>query len=173
MCRLYVAETGKPLRRQDHIVSLEDPPLTALAQSTWKQLGWGWWFYSLLLFILQPLWRKEPYVIILWRTREKWVCETETKLIPKHKHVPMGLYWRGTEISFVMFTKQPAHQTPDTQAPLTAASLLFTPSCQVLHSQFACLPCRATGQMLNLGDWDRQFIFWNRGYIFAISPWKI
>lgn len=34
-----------------------------MVERVWKQMGWGWWFYSPLLpFIFQPHWGKEPYV---------------------------------------------------------------------------------------------------------------
>lgn len=78
-----------------------------------KQVGWGRWFNS-SLFPSYPSLTEERILILgiiipCWK-REKGVFQTEIQPTSKHKHVPMGFYCQNPEMSFIMFTRQPACQ---------------------------------------------------------------
>lgn len=87
--------------------------LAALWKRDSKRVGWGWWFNS-SLFLAYPNLTGERILILgiiipCWK-KEKGVFKTEMQPTPKHKYIPMGFYCQNPEMSFIMFTRQPASQ---------------------------------------------------------------
>lgn len=136
----------------------------------------GRWFNS-SLFLSYPNLTGEKILILgiiipCWKT-EKGVFKTEMQPTPKHKYIPMGFYCQNPEMSFIMFTRQPASQPGSLALRLHFPFFVSWLTKSFLHLHFAYPLYRATTPMLNLGYWDMQFIFWNEGSIFVIYPWKI